>query len=113
MLDEFDDPALVEKRVAPRVALVLDHDLEAAIEERELAQPVAQRVEGKRRVLEDRGGRLEADDRAGLLRGAGRGEGTGRHTELVALRPLLAVAADLELEPLAERIHHRDPDAVQ
>src|SRR5215813_6357821 len=113
MLDELDDPALVEERVAPRVTLVLDDDLEAAIEERQLAQPVAERVEGKRGVLEDGGGRLEADDRAGLLGGAGRGERARRHTELVALRPLLAVAADLELEPLAERVHHRDPDAVQ
>src|SRR5262245_62894824 len=32
---------------------------------------------------------------------------------LVALRPLLAAAANLDLEPLAERVHHGDADPVQ
>src|SRR5207249_3086084 len=104
VLDELDDPALVEERMAPRVALVLDDDLEAAVQERELAQAVAERVEREGRVLEDRRRRLEADDRPGLLRGPGRRERTGRDTVLVALGPLPTVPADLDLEPLAERV---------
>src|SRR6185295_8257248 len=32
---------------------------------------------------------------------------------LVALHPHLAAARDLDLQPLAERVHHRDADAVQ
>ena len=35
------------------------------------------------------------------------------YAALVALAPDLAVALDLELEPLGERVHHRDADAVQ
>ena len=45
VLDELDDAALVEERVAAAVALVLDDDLEALVEERQLAQPIGQRVE--------------------------------------------------------------------
>ena len=45
VLHELDDAALVEERVAASVALVLDDDLQPAIEERELAQAVRQRVE--------------------------------------------------------------------
>src|SRR5204862_8257838 len=113
VLDELDDAALVEEGVAPPVALVLDDDLEAPVEERQLAQAVRERVEGERRLLEDRGVGLEADDRPGLLRGAGRGERRLRHAALVPLRPLLALAPDLDLEPLAERVDDRDADAVE
>jgi len=45
------------------VTLVLDDDLEAFVEEGELAQPIGERVEGKRRLLEDLRVRLEADNR--------------------------------------------------
>src|SRR6185503_9986052 len=55
----------------------------------------------------------EADDGAGLLGRPGRGQRRGRHAVLVALRPLLAAAANLDLEPLAERVHHGDADPVQ
>src|SRR5262249_39235168 len=42
------------------------------------------------------------------------GERTGRHAALlVALRPDRAAAADLEVEPLAQRVDDRDTDAVQ
>ena len=74
VLDELDDAALVEERVRAAVALVLDDDLQAPIQERQLAQAIAQRVEREDRVLEDRRVRLEADDRAGLLGGSGRVE---------------------------------------
>src|SRR5207247_1580727 len=47
------------------------------------------------------------------LRGSGRGERRLRDTALVALRPLLALAPDLDLEPLAERVDDRDADAVE
>src|SRR5262249_51479680 len=99
VLDELDDPALVEERVTPRVALVLDDDLEAAIQERQLAQTIAECVERERRLLEDRGRGLESDDRAGLLRRARWGQRTSRHAVLVALGPLLPITPDLELEP--------------
>src|SRR5206468_10687960 len=112
VLDELDDPALVEERVAPRIALVLDDDLEAAVQERQLAQTIAERVEREGRLLEDRRRRLEADDRAGLLGRPGRRERARRDAELTAPGPLLAVAADLDLEPLAERLYARDADAV-
>src|SRR5439155_7833495 len=113
VLDELDDAALVQESVAPPVALVLDDDLQAPVQERQLAQPVAERVEREDRLLEDLGVRLEPDDRAGLLAGARRGQGAGGDPVLVALRPLLAVPADLDLEPFAERVHDGDADAAQ
>src|SRR5207253_4228401 len=80
VLDELDDAALVEEGVAPPIALVLNDDLEAPVEERQLAQAVRERVERERRLLEDLGVGLEADDRPGLLRRPGRTEGRLRDT---------------------------------
>src|SRR5690349_5415680 len=112
VLDELDDAALVEEGVAPPVALVLDDDLEALVEERELAQAVRERVEGEHGLLEDLAIRLEAHD-GPVLRGLlSRGELAGRHSALVALRPHVALATDLDLEPLRQRVAHRAADAV-
>src|SRR5262245_62547634 len=85
VLDELDDPALVQERVAPLVALVLDDDLEPLVEERQLAQAIGERVEGERRLLEDLWVGLEADDGA-VLRGLlALGELVLRHAVLVVL----------------------------
>jgi hypothetical protein len=45
MLDERDDAALVLELVALAVALIVQRDEDAAVEERELAQTLRQRVE--------------------------------------------------------------------
>src|SRR5205807_424975 len=113
VLDELDDPARVVEDVLSIIALVLDRDLQTAIEERELAEAVGQRVERERRLLEDLRVRLEADDRPVLARLLARREFPLRDPELVALGPDAARPADLELEPLAERVDHRDADAVE
>src|SRR5258705_421982 len=86
---------------------------EVLVQERQLAQAIAQGVEGEGRLLEDLGIRIEADDRSGFLRRPGRRERAGGDAALVTLGPLLLVPGDLDLEPLAERVHDRDADAVQ
>src|SRR5262249_16551507 len=40
-------------------------------------------------------------------------EWTGGHSVLVALSPHVAAAADLQLQPLTQRVHHRDADSVE
>src|SRR5262249_24139288 len=113
VLDELDDAALVEERVAPLVPLVLDDDLESLVEERELPQPVRERVEAERDLLEDLRIRLESHDRAvlrGLLAG---GQLRLRHAVLVALGPDLSAAACLDLEPFTQRVDDRDADTVK
>src|SRR6185295_1464651 len=104
VLDELDDAALVEKGVAAAVPLVLDDDLEPLVEEGELAEPVRERVEGEGGLLEDLRVGLEPDDRAVLGGLVGRGQLALRNAVLVALRPHLVLPADLELEPLRERV---------
>src|ERR1044071_10486253 len=90
VLDELDDAALVEERVVTLVALVRDDDLEPAVEEGQLAQAVRQRGERERRLLEDRGVGLEANDGAVLLGGLTRGQrARGDAAVLVALDPRL------------------------
>src|SRR5262245_17999296 len=113
MLDELDDAALVEEDVTPLVPLVLDRDLQALVQERELAQPVRERVERERHLLEYFCIRLEADNRTVLGRLLPRCDLALRHAALVALRPHVALTPDLDLEPLGERIDHRDANAVQ
>ena len=65
--DERDDAALVEELVALAVALVVDRDGDAAVQERELAQPLRQRVEAVLGRLEDLRVGLEGDLGAALL----------------------------------------------
>ena len=66
-LDELADAAFVEELVALAVALVVDRDRDAGVEERELAQPLRQRLEAELGGLEDRGVGLERDLGAALL----------------------------------------------
>ena len=53
-LDELADAALVEERVVLAVALVVDRDRDAGVQERELAQPLRERLEAELGGLEDR-----------------------------------------------------------
>ena len=111
--DERDDAAFVLELVALAVALVVDGDEDAAVEERELAQPLRQRVEAVFGRLEDLRVGLERDLRAAALRRAGDLEVGERGAALVALLVDLAVAPDLEVEPLGQRVDDRHADAVQ
>ena len=63
--------------------------------------------------LEDLRVGLEGDLRAALLGGAGVDEIGDRLAALVGLRVDVAVAADLDVEPLGQRVHDRHADAVQ
>ena len=56
--DERDDAAFVVKLVALAVALVVERDDNAAVQEGELAQPLRQDVEAEDRRLEDLGSGL-------------------------------------------------------
>ena len=72
VLDERDDAALVVELVALAVALVVERDDDAAVQERELAQALRERVEAELGGLEDLRVGLERDLRAAALRRAGR-----------------------------------------
>ena len=70
--DEGVDAAFVQELVAlAAVALVVDRDRHAAVEERELAQALRERVEAELDGLEDLRVGPERDLRAALLRRAG------------------------------------------
>src|SRR5262249_59601435 len=65
--DEGDDAALVEELVRLAVALVLDRDPDAAVQERQLAEPLREDVEAEVDVLEDERVGLEGHPRAALV----------------------------------------------
>ena len=71
VLDERDDAAFVLKLVALAVALVVDRDEDAAVEERELAKALRQRVEAVFDRFENLRVWLERDFGAAALRRAG------------------------------------------
>ena len=112
-LDELADAPFVQETVVLAVALVVDHDRHAGIQERQLTQALRQGLEAEFGDLEDRGVRLERDFRAALLRRAGHLEGRAWGAALIALLVDLAVAPDLELEPLRQGVDDRNADAVQ
>ena len=116
IFDELLDAALVAHLLAllDRVAHVGQHDGDAGVEERELAQPVLQR------------GEIELGHGEGLLRGQERHLGAAlvagvagdrERSDRIAVAELhgvfLAVAPDRQLEPGRQRVDHRDADAVQ
>ena len=112
--DEGVDAAFVEELVAlPAIALVVDGDRHAAVEERELAQALRERVEAELDGLEDLRVGLEGDLRAALLRRARDLEAAGRIAALVGLLVDLRVAPDLEVERLRQRVDDGDADAVE
>ena len=94
-------------------ALVDQVDPQAAGEERRLAHPLGERRVVELERLEDLGVGQEGDRRAGALDLLAALQVALGLAALEALGPLVAVAADLEVEPLGERVDDRDADAVQ
>src|SRR4030095_8242727 len=91
MLDERHDAAVVLELVALAVALVVDRDENAAVEERELAKPLRQRIEAVLVRLEDLRIDLERDLRAAALCRPGDFKRFDWRTALVALLVYLPV----------------------
>ena len=111
---ELVDAAFVVEVVRLAVlALVVERDADTGVQEGEFAQAIGQRVEAELDGLEDLGVGLEGDLRAALLGDAGVDQIGERLAALVGLRVDLAVAVDLEIEALGQRVDHRDADAVQ
>ena len=94
-------------------ALVDQLDLQAPGQEGGLAQPLGQGREVEVDLLEDLEVGEEGDLGAGLLRLRAALELGRRLAALVVLGPDVAVAADLQVQPLGERVDDRDADAVQ
>ncbi len=110
------DAALVAQFLAllDRVTLVGEHDQHAGIEEGEFAQPVLQRGEIELNHGEGLGRWQERHFGAALaLRIADDRERRDRLAVVELDEVLFAVAPDGQLEPVRQRVHHRDADAVQ
>ena len=113
VLDEGRDSTLVVEVVLLAAALVLEVDADAGVQERQLAEPVGERVEAVLGDVEDLRVGVERDLGAGLV---GRADGVEillGHAALVALAPHAAADLDLEVQPIGERVDARHADAVQ
>ena len=113
VLHERDDAAFVVELVALAVALVVERDDDAAVQERQLAQPLRQRVEAEIGGFEDLRVRLERDLGAAPLRRAGDLE-IGRlacHARRSADRPVRCARS--RVERFGQRVDDRHADAVQ
>jgi hypothetical protein len=110
------DAALVAHFLAllDRVALVAQHDVNARIEERELAQPVLQRGEVELRHAEGLAAGQKRHLRADLVVGCADDRERSDRLAVAELHGVfLAVAPDGELEPSRQRVDDRDADSVQ
>ena len=117
--DEVPDPALVVE-LMPILALSLvgDDDPQPARQECRLPQALNQRLDRPFELLlvEDLEIGEEGDRRAGVLLVLGLADDLEVGDDLAARELLavdLAVAVNLELQPLGERVDHRDADAVE
>ena len=114
VVDEVDDAAVVlEAGLEGLAALVDEPDPQALREERHLAEALLE----DRAVVVDRLEDLEVGQE-GDARPVPIGlrtllDGCLRDAPLVGLGPLVAVAPDREVEPLGERVDHRDAHAVE
>ena len=113
MLDEFDDAAGEAKFCGFVAALVLQRDLQALVQEGQLAQALRQNVVAVRRSCRRCGIGMKRDFRSGLARLAGTLSFALGHAPFVGLLPDFAVAPDFEFEPVGERVDDGDADAVQ
>ena len=112
--DEGRDAALVAEVLVLLGALVADRDLEAAVEVRELAQLLAQLLEAELGdVLEDGRVGVERHRGAAIRRRRDLLERRHRDAAGVLLLPGVAVAPDLEPQPVGQRVHRRHADAVE
>jgi hypothetical protein len=116
LVEVFDvggDAAFVLEPVGLAVALVDEVDLDAAVEERKLSQPLRQRVEGEDGGLEDGEVGLERDLGAATV-GRTHFEHLGHgDPAFVALGEGLAFAPDRQVEPLREGVDYGHTDPVQ
>ena len=123
MAHERLHPALVVQQDVDRLGMAqvaqLDHH--ARVQERQLAQAVLQRLQVEVDVAEGGDRRKERHLRAGqrlagVLADRGLARDLQRLDRVAALEAhlvALAVAVDLQLQPIAERVHHRHAHAVQ
>jgi hypothetical protein len=92
---------------------VAQDQLDAGVEVAELAEAVGEDLEVDLRRREDQRVRVEVDAGAAALARAEDLDGGDRVAALEAGRVGLALAPDLELEPVAERVDDRHADAVE
>jgi len=111
--DEGLQAARVLEGLGLAVALVVEVDAHAGVEERELAQALGEDVVVELDVREDGRRRLEAHAGAGAVGGADHGERRDGIAEAVFLRVQFAAAMDGELQHIGERVDDGHADAVQ
>ena len=115
--DERLEPAVVVQLLLDQLgaALVAQHDPHAGIEKGQLPEPVLERRERELGLGEDAHRRHEGELGAApaVLRAAGREWCRRLAAVLEADEVLGIVAPDDEVEPIGERVDHRDADAVQ
>ncbi len=95
------------------VCLPWFRDLQALVQEGQLAQPLRQNVVAVVDLLEDFLVGVKGQLGAGFLSLAGDLEFSGRVAALVGLLPHLAVAPDLQIQPVRQCVDHRDAHTVQ
>ena len=113
VLDEGRDAAVVLELVLLAVALVVNRDEDAGVEERQFAQALRQRVEAVLDRFENLRVRPERHLRAATLRRSRHFEIGERMAALVTLLVDLAVPPDLEVEPLGQRVDDGDANAME
>ena len=115
-INERDDTARVVEFVLLPGTFVCKQQVDAGVEEGQLADSKRQRVEAVFERAEDLAARHEPYRRSGLLLFIllrFRCEFCFRFAILEPLRVDLPVAVDLDLEPFGESVDNRDTDAVQ
>src|SRR2546426_11947703 len=114
MLNEFGDAA-GEAELGSffrRRALVSKRDFQAFVEKGQLPQALGKNIEAEDDLVENLRIGMEGNFGAGFFGLAGFRQLGGRLADFVRLLPNAAVAANLEVQPIGERVDHADADTV-
>ena len=113
--DELGDAALIVELglLGGAGALVGERDFQALVQKGHLTQALGHSVIAELGLGKNLGVGVEINFRAGLLGFAGARQPPGGLAALVGLLEDVTVAPDFQVEPVRERVHHRNAHTVQ
>src|SRR6266576_408163 len=113
MLDKRDNAAFVAEHLPLLGPFISQRDLQSLVQEGQLSQPLDQDIKAEFNGLKNLCIRFKRNLCAVLLSFPGRFQSSLRFSALVSLLVDLSFLLYFQLQPLRQRVDHRDSDTVE